>query len=322
MKNEITACVASAPASTANIGSGFDVFGLALDLFVDKVKITKYHNSNENSRISIERVLAADKFKVPLAIKNNSVGIVIEKIVKDFKINDSIRIEITKGVPPGYGIGSSAASSAAAALACNGLFDLKMNEEQLIKYAAEGEMVSAGTKHYDNVSSSLLGGFTIVRTKPKIEFIKIEPPENLNLVIAIPKINVPENKTKVAREVIPKTISIQDLTTTVSNASSVVAGFASKNVEMIGKGITDIIVEPLRKKKIPGYEQVKKYGLEAGALAVTISGAGPSIIAFLNTDKNANNVINAMKKGFHESNVDSDIYSCQPSNGAKIEMKK
>ena len=118
------------------------------------------------------------------------------------------------------------------------------------------------------------------------------------MVIAIPKINVPKNKTKVARKVIPKTILIEDLTTTVSNASSVVAGFASKNVEMIGKGITDIIVEPQRKKKIPGYEQVKKYALEAGSLAVTISGAGPSIIAFLNTDKNTNNVIKCNEEGF------------------------
>ncbi|MGD1835174.1 MAG: homoserine kinase [Nitrososphaeraceae archaeon] len=319
---EVNMCVASAPSSTANLGSGFDVFGLALDLFTDEVKITKYPNSNENGRISIDKIFSAEEFKIPMNIKNNSAGLVIEKIVKDFKINNSLKIEITKGVPPGYGIGSSAASATAAALACNELFDLKMNKEQLIKYAAEGEIASAGTKHYDNVSSSLLGGFTIVRTKPKIEFIKIEPPENLRIVIAIPKINVPKNKTEVARKVIPKTISIEDLTTTISNASSVVAGFASKNVDMIGKGIKDIIVEPLRKQMIPGYDQVKKYALDTGSLAVTISGAGPSIIAFLNTDENTNQVKNAMKRGFRENNVDSDIYLCKPSNGAKIEIKE
>ena len=84
----------------------------------------------------------------------------------------------------------------------------------------------------------------------------------------------------------PKTSHLRSVVHNVSNASTVVAGFILKDIRMIAKGIDDIIVEPARRHLIPGYDAVKKNALEAGALAVTISGAGPSMISFLKTGKN------------------------------------
>jgi homoserine kinase len=98
----------------------------------------------------------------------------------------------------------------------------------------------------------------------------------------------------------------------------VVAGFILKDVEMIARGIHDIIVEPPRSDLIPGYTGVKKNALEAGSLAVTISGAGPSMISFLKTAKNAKQVANAMAMGFNEANVKCGTYISRPSSGARV----
>ena len=194
---------------------------------------------------------------------------------------------------------------------------LKIEKTRLVEYAAQGEIVSAGAKHYDNVSGSLLGGFVIVRTSPRLEFIRLAPPEDLLMIIAIPLIEVPYKKTEVARGILPKNVSLKSVVHNVSNASTIVAGFLLKDVEMITRGIDDRIVEPLRKDLIPGYDAVKKKALEAGALAVTISGAGPSMISFLKNDKFGKRVADSMSEGFKEANVQSRTLACHASKGAR-----
>lgn len=308
-------CTATAPSSTANLGPGFDIFGLALDLFEDKVKLTR--KDSKGNKIIINQIIQSGS-EVPMETEQNSSGLVVRKMAKDFGILDDIEIDIFKGVPSGYGIGSSSASSVAAAFAFNKLFELEIDDNMLVDYAAEGEIASAGTKHYDNVASSLLGGFVIVRNSPKIEFIKIDPPSDLNIIVGIPQIAVPKKKTEAARNILPKNVSLDNVIQNISNASTVVAGFALKDVKMISKGIEDMIIEPIRKKLIPSYEIVKKYALDAGALAFTISGAGPSIIAILKTERNSEKIRNAIQAGFNESHITSKVYLCKPSNGAKI----
>jgi homoserine kinase len=134
------------------------VFGLALDAFEDKVKVSRASSDGEG-RISIKNSDQA----IPSTPESNSAGLVAKKMMQDFGISDNIEIEVTKGVPSGYGVGSSAASAAAAAMAFNTLYDLKIDKNRLVEYAAEGEVASAGTKHYDNVSASLLGSFVVCR---------------------------------------------------------------------------------------------------------------------------------------------------------------
>lgn len=306
--------LASAPSSTANFGPGFDTFSLALDLFEDKIEITKYETKRKKISIKIEDT----KYTVPKKINENSASLVVMKMMEDHGINNDIEIKITKNVPPGYGIGSSAASSAAAALAFDRLFNLNLDKRKLIKYAAEGEIASAGIKHYDNVTGSLIGGFTIVRTIPEVEYIRFEPPKNLFFVIGIPIIPTPKKKTEKSRSVLPKKILLKHAINNIINASCIVAGFASKDIEMIAKGIDDQIVEPARKHLIPGYDDIKKNAIKNGALALTISGAGPSVIAILNTKENAQEVIKSIKNGFMKVGVKSNVYLCKPSNGAKI----
>jgi homoserine kinase len=310
---------AIAPSSTANLGPGFDIFGLALDLFVDEIIITK--KQEQNGRITISTIKQNEAMKIPYENEKNAAALVVKKMMEDYSIKDNIDIQIIKGIPPGYGLGSSAASSVATAYAFDKLFNLETNFIDLISYSAEGERASAGTKHYDNVASSMLGGFIIVRHFPSLEFIKFEPPEDLYLVVGIPNIPVPNKKTEVARSILPLSSPLENIITNISNASTIVAGFAYKDVEMIAKGLDDKIIEPVRKKTIPGYEKVKENAINAGALGLTISGAGPSVISILNTDRHFHNVIEAIKEGFAASNIESNVYLCKPSKGARNQDK-
>lgn len=307
-------CIAAAPCSTANLGPGYDVFGLALDALEDKVKISK-KSPGYGGKISITN---SDQ-SIPSMVESNSAGLVIKKMMQDFEISDSIEIEIIKGVPPGYGIGSSAASAAAAAIAFNSLYDLEIDKSKLVEYAAEGEFASAGIKHYDNVSASLLGGFVICSiARDSLQFIRLEPPKDLVLVIAVPSLEVPKKKTEVARSVLPIMVPLKDVVHNISGAATIVAGFAAKDVETIARGIDDVIIESARKHLIPGYDNVKQNAISAGALAVTISGAGPSMIAFLKTNKNAEVVAAAMANGFENTGIKSKTYVCRASKGARL----
>ena len=184
-----------APCSTANLGPGFDVFGLALDAFYDEVTVTK-----KGKGITI---VSSDD--IPLDPKNNTAGLVAKEMKKKEKLTGGVEIKIRKNVPPGFGMGSSAASAAGCAIAINKLYNLKLNQNQLVSYAGIGEKASAGSIHYDNVAASVLGGFVIVDSSP-LSVIRIEAPKDLILCVAVPKMKVPKKKTKDSRSVIPKTV--------------------------------------------------------------------------------------------------------------------
>jgi homoserine kinase len=307
-------CTAVAPSSTANLGPGYDVFGLALDAFYDRVTISR--QSAGEGRITIN----ISDARIPVAPESNSAGLVVKKMAKEFRITDNLLVRVKKGVPAGYGIGSSAASASAAAVAFDNLYKLKIKKEELVEYAAEGELASAGTKHYDNVSASVIGGFVIssMKSGPVPRFVRLTPPPDLVLVVAVPSIQVPERKTEMARSVLPKEIPLRSMVHNVSGASTIVAGFALKDVELIARGIDDAVVEPARKHLIPGFDAVRENAIAAGALAVTISGAGPSIIAFLKTAINSKQVAKAMEAGFGKTGTRCRTFPCRPSAGAHV----
>ncbi|TAK16603.1 MAG: homoserine kinase [Nitrosarchaeum sp.] len=299
-----------APSSTANLGPGFDVFGLAVDAFFDEVTLTK-----KKSGISI-----VTEDNIPTNPDNNTAGLVVKNMIKKFKIKDGIEIKIKKGVPAGFGMGSSAASAAATVIAFDKMYELKLDENTLVEFAGSGEKASAGSVHYDNVAASVLGGFVIVRTNP-LNVIKIRPPMNLRMCVAVPKLKVPKKKTKVSRGVIPKKVSLIDSIANLSNAAAIVAGFMKKDPKLIGDSIKDVIVEPARQHMIPGFAKVKENALKAGAFGVTISGAGPSVIAFSNSSADLKKISLAMSRGFATANTKCQTVICKPSKGALVIKK-
>ena len=294
-----------APSSTANLGPGFDTFGLAIDAFYDEVTLTKTKKG----------ITIVTDDNIPTNPENNTAGLVVKNMKKKLKIKNGVEIQIKKGIPAGFGMGSSAGSAAATAVAFGKLFKIKLNSNQLVEFAGFGEKASAGTIHYDNVAASLLGGFVIVKTNP-LNVITIDSPMNLRMCVAVPKIDVPKKKTKVSRRVIPKKVKLVDAVLNLSNASAIVAGFMKKDPELIGNSIKDVIVEPARQHMIPGYDKVKQNALKAGAYGVTISGAGPSVIAFSKNSFDLKKISTAMAKGFKTANIECQTIVCKPSKGA------
>ena len=301
----ISKVTVKAPSSTANLGPGFDVFGLAVDAFYDTITLTKTKKG----------ITIITDDKIPTNPENNTAGLVVKNLKKKFKIKEGIEIKIKKGVPAGFGMGSSAASAAATAVAFDKLFGLKLDDNALVEFAGSGEKASAGIIHYDNVAASVLGGFVIVKTDP-LNVIRVDPPKNLRMCIAVPKIDVPKKKTKVSRGVIPKKVKLTDSILNLSNAAAIVAGFMKKDPELIGNSIKDVIVEPARMHMIPGFMKVKENAIRAGALGVTISGAGPSVIAFSKSSGNLKKICLAMSKGFADADTKCQTVICKPSKGA------
>ena len=306
----VTKITVRAPSSTANLGPGFDTFGLAVDAFYDEITLTKTKNA----------ITIVTDDNIPTNPENNTAGLVVKNMKKKLKIKSGIEIQIKKGIPAGFGMGSSAGSAAAAAVAFDKLFKTKLNSNELVEFAGFGEKASAGSIHYDNVAASVLGGFVIVKTNP-LNVITINPPMNLRMCIAVPKIEVPKKKTKVSRGVIPKKIKLTDAVLNLSNAALIVAGFMKKEPELIGSSIKDVIVEPARQHMIPGFAKVKQNALKAGAYGVTISGAGPSVIAFSKNSFDLKKISTAMSKGFKTANIECQTIICKPSKGA-IHIKK
>lgn len=305
--------IVEAPATTANLGPGFDVFGMALEYPSDKVKITPISKGLE-----IE-VSGLAKETIPTDPERNTAGVVAREVLKAFSLKAGLRIEIEKGISPSVGLGSSAASAAAVAFGLNILFNLKMDRRTLVRMAARGEVASAGFEHADNVSAAIYGGFIIVRSYKPLEVIHLEPPPNLYVSIAIPAVSIIPKKTEKARSVLPKSVPMENLVHNVGHAAAMAVGFATGDVGLIGRSMLDVVVEPARAFLIPGYREVKERALEAGACGVTISGAGPAMIAIVDTSKvDPLKVAEAMREGFESAGVGAQAFSTKPGKAVHL----
>ena len=298
---------AQAPCSTANLGPGFDCFGLALDALYDTVSVTEEGHS----------VTISCNDDIPLEPQNNTAGIVVEAMRKEFGVESGAHIVIEKGVPAGYGMGSSAASAAAAAVAYDALYDMKLSGNDLVRFAGCGERASAGSIHYDNVAASVLGGFVIVGANP-LHVTGLRAPPNLNVCVAVPDVVTPKKKTQVSRGVIPGMVPLHDVISNVSAASSLVAGMVTNDIRLIGESLHDSIVEPARKRMIPALDDIRRMAIQAGAAGVTISGAGPSVVAFADGDANMDKVARAMREGFGAHQTECSTFACRPAGGARV----
>jgi homoserine kinase len=302
---------AIAPATSANLGAGFDVFGVALDALSDRVLVER----TEGRKIEIE-VEGEGSESIPREPGKNTAGIVANELLKLSREKIGLRIRILKGIRPGSGLGSSAASAAATAIAINDLLGINLSPTELIGFAALGEMASAGAPHADNVAAAILGGFIIIASREPLEVFKIKMPDNVEFAIVLPEIKL---DTKLARSVLPRSVDLGSMVHNVGRAATFVAGIALNSVEVMGKGMVDAVVEPARARLIPGLNHVKEKALKSGAVGVSISGAGPSVIALVNSKKaKARDVALAMKEAFEEVGVKSLPICAKPGDGAKI----
>ena len=285
-----------APATSANLGSGFDVFGAALGRPADIVRVEKA------DRTTIEVTGVGSQY-IPEDPDKNTVGAVAEAL------EAPAHIEIDKGVRPASGLGSSAASAAAAAVGLNELYDRGLSREALVPIAAEGEAVVSGAAHADNVAPSIMGGFTIAR-HDGVTAVDASIP----LVTCLPEIVV---STRDAREVVPDGARMEDVVEVVGNAATLAVGMARDDPGLVGRGMDDSIVTPARAELITGYETVTSAAFDAGATGVTISGAGPAVIAACH-ERDRQAIAGTMLDAFDDVGVDARAYQTAIGRGAEV----
>ena len=285
-----------APATSANLGSGFDVFGAALSRPADVVSVEKA----ERTTIEVTGVGAQ---YIPEDPKKNTVGAVVDEL------DAPAHIHIDKGVRPASGLGSSAASAAGAAVALNRLYDRGLSRSELVPIAAEGEAVVSGVAHSDNVAPSLLGGFTITTTDGT-HAVDADVP----LVVCLPDVAV---STRDARRVVPEHASIEELVETVGNAATLAVGMCRSDPTLVGAGMNDPVVTPERARLITGYDDVRNAAFDAGARGVTVSGAGPALVAVCR-DGRRRDVAAARLGAFADAGIDARAYQTRIGAGATI----
>lgn len=286
-----------APATSANLGAGFDIFGIALE------EPTLTLEARKSTRTTI-KVTGSYSRDIPLDPEKNTAGIVADLM------GYPASLTIHANIPTSSGLGSSAAPAAATAFALHTLYCTPHTKEDLVWIAAQGEQASAGTPHADNTAPALLGGFNIVHNN---RIINIQP-KNIGITAVHPQIKI---NTRRAREILPAHISMQDFVFNAGSAAFMTAGMMQSNIRLIGFSMENHVIEPLRSQLISGYRDVKNAALQAGAAGVTISGSGPTLIAVSQLEQREQ-IATAMQEAFQHHGISSQVYKTIIGRGAQI----
>jgi len=281
------------PATIGNIGPGFDVLGMAIRGWGDIVEARRI-----KSGIKITEVVS--DANLPKDPKKNTVSIAATRVLDLLGIQGGLELKIRKGLPIGSGLGSSAASAAAGAYAANYLYGNELPKAQLILPATQAEEIVSGGFFADNTAPALLGGATLTRCCTPLDITRIGSIKKLILVVVVPNIII---LTRMAREILPKKIKLQDFVYNMANTALITAAFSKNDYSLFARSLNDVVIEPVRKRLIPGFDQVKANAITAGADGLTISGSGPAVFAITDNMKKARFIEQQMVMTFLGSGI-------------------
>lgn len=290
-----TRAVATAPASVGNIGVGFDLLGHSIDGPVDRVIATR-----RGAPGAVIAAIEGAGQPLPTAIDRNTAGRAAQALLDDHGDGLGVELRIVKGIPLSAGMGGSAASAVAALVATNALLPRPLTIEALYPYALDGEAVASGARHGDNLGPQMLGG-VVLATADRL--IPIRVPDGLWCALVHPDQLL---ETRRAREALAAPYPLSDLVRQTEALALFLTGCHRGDIELIGAGLRDVLVEPRRAPLIPGFFAVKQAALDAGALGSSISGAGPSVFAWLRSRQAAEQAAQAMAAAFESAGVRSE----------------
>lgn len=301
---------ATAPATVANVGPGFDVLGFALA--EPAVQLTATLDSPTGNRVTVscdDPTISTDPMK-------NTAGAAALSLLAQIHSAASISLHSTTGIPLSSGLGSSAASAVAAVVAVNALLGAPLKTEALLLSTLDGEAVASGARHADNVAPCLLGGFVAIRQHDPADWIHIPTPASLYYIVVHPHYTV---STLDARRLLPATVPLHTAAQQWGNVAMLIAALATGDAAAVGRALEDKIVEPVRAKLIPGYNSVKLAALNAGALGCTISGSGPSVLALCDQKSKTEKIRQTMVQAFSEAGLQADAWIGTLNNpGARV----
>ncbi|MET1255061.1 homoserine kinase [Aliikangiella maris] len=282
-----------APISVGNVSVGFDTLGLALtpvdgSLVGDIVTVeafdqssVKQQSNNTENALSSEFVLAGTHAsRLPAGAEKNIVWRcyqAFEKALSQKQVDaQAIKITLHKNIPVSSGLGSSACSVVAAFAALNTFYNTPFSEHELLLMMGELEGEISGSVHYDNVAPCYLGGLQLMLNDEQQVTQPIPTFDDCYWVIAYPDVEV---STKAAREILPQNYSRATLITFGQNLAGFIDASHRQNKQQAFRYLTDIVAEPYRAQLLPNFADTKAHLLASGALAVGISGSGPTLFA-------------------------------------------
>lgn len=291
-----------APASASNLGPGFDVLGLALERPGDVVEA----ELRQAPGVEIVDVTGADSLTTDP--KRNVVGVAAAAVLRQLELEAAhgVRLWLHKQMPLASGLGSSAASSVASAVAVNHLLGERLGRKALVSCALEGEAAASGAAHADNVAPSVLGGIVLIRSYDPLDLVPLPVPPALRVVVVHPHATV---ETAAARRLVAECrFEITQVVANLGNIAALVSALHTGDLALFGRSIQDALVEPIRAPLVPAFGEVKQAALDAGALGCSISGSGPSAFAFAASDAAATRVSDAIQGVFQHAGLASDPY--------------
>ena len=290
---------AFAPASSANLGPGFDLLGHSLEGWRDEATVRRI-DASEVRIEAIEGVVTA----LPARATDNTAGAALIAMRTALDLPFGFAVRLRKGIPLGSGLGGSAASAVAAVVAANALLDSPLPREALYTFALDGEAVASGSRHGDNIAPSLLGGLVAAFQGEGVAPVRLRAPDWLYRAVVHPAFVL---ETGVARAALAAPFAIQPIVHQTHHLAALLLGLERDDEALIRRGLDDALVEPRRAALIPGFAAVKQAARQAGALGSSISGAGPSVFAWYRGRDAATSGGAAMQRAFVDAGFPASL---------------
>lgn len=289
------------PATSANLGPGFDTLGMAFNLY------NMVEMDFRPSGLVIEVEGLGKEF-----IPTNETNIVYQSAMRVFKLAGvevpGLYMKLVNEIPLARGLGSSAAAIVGGVVAANCLCGGVLGVDALLQIATDVE------GHPDNVAPALLGGFTIAGMENgKVRSVRLDPLSGLKAVVAVPEFSLSTHK---SRGVLPANVSMQDAVFNVSRTAFLVAALCLGHVELLSMAMEDRLHQPYRCSLVPGMEQVWQAAKDAGAMSAALSGAGPCLLAF--AMQNTAKIGQAMQATFAQNGVQAEILVLSPDRAGAM----
>jgi homoserine kinase len=311
----VSQATAFAPGSIGNLGPGLDVLGCALQGPGDEVTA----RWSDRPGITVLQPGHPDLPGDPALHASAIAALAVVRRATTLGATSpagGISLAVRKGLPLAAGQGGSAASAVAGAVAVNVLIGSPLSVDELLAAALSAEERVAG-RHLDNIAPSLLGGIVLVRSMDPIEVVQLPVPADLWIVLAHPSQSL---RTADARAVLPSQVLRDVALHQAAQVGAIVAACHQGDVELLGRSIDDRIAEPARARLLPGFVEAKRAALEAGAVGVSISGAGPTAFALCAGPGSTEPVARAMCRAYEEAGLACVARVTQPdAQGVRVD---
>lgn len=300
-----------APATVANLGSGFDLMGLAIHQTADEVTVTE----RSDNQVILQEIIG-DGGLLPRETAENTCTVAIVSLLKHLDSNKGFDVILKKHIAFNSGLGSSASSAVAGVFAVNALLGNPLSKKELIPFAVDGEYVASKGFHGDNVAPCMLGGITYIQSLNPLCIEQLAYPENTFIVVLYQYVKV---STAEARAILPKQYDKAVVIQQTARTAALLTGLNTSNNKLIQFGLGDEIATPYRKQLIPHFDALEDEAMKNGAVGFNISGSGPSIFAWCNGEEIANQVKLAWQTFMQAKAQPFEIY-CSPINNEGVSI--